>query len=125
MQGAYGALLRNVNKEIGYWEPKKEVKSVVLGCDAPVGFQPNQELSTGCGLCGGKTNNIQHNNLEMQVEADNFQACATAGTETHQHLHGVDAIAWSSLLKRWKVLDSVAIPQGWTRRSVVLQPKTR
>ena len=73
MQRPYGELLREVNKEINYWKTQKGTKSVMLECDAQVEFQPNHEPLTGSGLRGGKTKNIQHNKLEMQLEAENFK----------------------------------------------------
>ena len=52
---------------------QKGARSVILGCDAQVEFQPSQDPSTGCGLRGGKTKNIQHNTLEIQLEAEFFK----------------------------------------------------
>ena len=58
IQGPYGILLREVNMEIKYWTTKKGAKSVILGCDAQVEFQSNQEPFIGCALHGGKSKNI-------------------------------------------------------------------
>ena len=68
-QGPYGALLREVNKDINCWKTKKGAYSVILGCDAQVECQPTQEPITACGLGGGMAKNILHN-LEMQLEAE-------------------------------------------------------
>ena len=127
MQGTYGELLREVNNE--NQDKRKGATSVILGCEAQVEFQPNQEPFIGCEPRGGNTQNIQHNKLEMQRQAIFCQATASAGTETRLHLHGVDAdtltVAWSSLLansgkqgsiEEAKELDYVAIPRGWSGR---------
>ena len=97
---------------------------MVLGRDAQVEFQAD----AGCGLCGGKTKNIHHNNLEVQLEAEFaiqrltlIKTCMD-WTQTQKTLSGADhwqTVEQKDQLKRWKVLDYVAIPQGWTGRSVV------
>ena len=101
---------------------------------------PAESGAHGCGLCGGKTKNIQHN-LEMQLEAEFSKLLDQQGLKTH-HLHGLDtdtftagADYWQAVenndqLKRLKVLDYVARdPARLEGRSVVLRgpprPETR
>ena len=50
MKGPYVELLQEVTKEINCWNTKKGATSRILGCDAQVEFQPNQEPFTGCGI---------------------------------------------------------------------------
>ena len=69
----------------------------------------------------------------MQLEAEFFKLLQRQGLKlintdmdwapTHSPLAGADM--WQTFenkdqLKRWKALDYVPIPQGWTARSVVL-----
>ena len=110
MQGPYGELLREVHKDINYWKTKKGATSVTLGCDAQVEFQQTQEPFTGCGLRGGKTKNIQDNNLEIQFEAE-FLLLQKLNTYMEWLL---DTLENKEQLMRWRVLNYVAIPQGWT-----------
>ena len=70
----------------------------------------------------------------MQLEVENFEllqqqrlkliSTCMDWTPTHSPLLGADSletVEHKDQLKRWKVSDFVAIPQGWTGRSVVLR----
>ena len=87
---------------------------MIFGCDAEVEFQPDQVPFTGCGLRGCKTENIQYDNLEMQLEAAFFKLLQQQGLKLIRHLHALDnvtfTIGWSRLLADWKSDLSSIVP---------------
>ena len=101
-----------VNKEINSWKTKKGATSVILGCDAQVEFQPNQEPLAECGLWGGKTKNLQHSNREMQLEAAFWELLRQEGLATDTLPFGQSRLQADcehrEQLKRWKAIDYVS-----------------
>ena len=88
---------------------------MILGSDAQVEFQPNQDCAEARPRTSAQLGDAARGGS---------QAAATTGTEAHQHLHGLDTDAFNhwlertigqicgTQLKRRKVLDCMAKTQG-------------